>query len=43
MPRSPSYRLFRYLYVNGTDKDREFMQFILEHERIKRGMGGRCR
>ncbi len=40
--RSLSYRIFRYLYIHGTDEQREFMQYILEHERMKRGMGSRC-
>lgn len=45
MVRNPtmSYRIFRYMYDNGTAEQRRFLLWVLESERIKRGMGSRCR
>lgn len=46
MVRNPtlSYRILRYIMENGSDEQRQFVVWVLERERIRRGIGGvRCR
>lgn len=36
--KSIYYYIFLYIYKNTTEENRDFMRYILENERIKRGM-----
>jgi len=38
MTHSIYFRILLYIYRNGTKEDIELIKYILEHERIKRGM-----
>ena len=38
MTHSIYFRILLYIYRNGSKEDREFIKYILEHERIKRGL-----
>ena len=45
MVRNPtrSYQILRFIYANGNEEQRRFLLWVIENERIKRGMGSRCR